>query len=308
MTRPRLVVVALLALLAALPSAAQAGRRDRDHDHMPDRWERHFRLRLGVKDGRRDRDHDGLSNLREYRRHTNPRRRDTDRDGIADGRDRRPRHRDARRSARASGSRSQLTSVGSALLGDEQAAERVRRTGWEPRPANARANHTVPSGEVLARFYAASSSWEACEPLKRRITGNFTGTTDEIIQWAAWKWGLDEDVVRAEAVVESSWDQHGTPGDGGVSFGLMQIKSTVSRGTAPLSSDSTAFNLDYYGATLRYYYDGCATWLSGGYSSGDMWGAIGAWFSGGWHDAGAADYIARVRRELARRAWARAGF
>src|SRR4051794_23397044 len=30
-------------------------------------------------------------------------------------------------------------------------------------------------------------------PLYRRVTGDFAGTTDEIIQWAACKWGIDED-------------------------------------------------------------------------------------------------------------------
>ena len=40
-----------------------------------------------------------------------------------------------------------------------------------------------------------------------RVTGNFTGTTDEIIQWAACKWGIDEDIVRAQAAKESYWIQ-----------------------------------------------------------------------------------------------------
>jgi hypothetical protein len=31
--------------------------------------------------------------------------------------------------------------------------------------------------------------------------GDDEGTTDEIIQWAACKWGIDTDVVRAQAVV-----------------------------------------------------------------------------------------------------------
>jgi Flp pilus assembly CpaE family ATPase len=94
------------------------------------------------------------------------------------------------------------------------------------------------------------------------VTGQFTGTTDEIIQWAALKWGLPMDLVRAVAVVESHWHQLGRPGDGGLSYGLTQIKRTVSRGTYPLSSESTAFNLDYYGAAVRYYYDGHARWLN----------------------------------------------
>ena len=39
------------------------------------------------------------------------------------------------------------------------------------------------------------------------MTGNFTGTTDEIIQWTACKWGIDEDVVRAQAAKETYWFQ-----------------------------------------------------------------------------------------------------
>ena len=42
-------------------------------------------------------------------------------------------------------------------------------------------------------------------PLTARVTGGFAGTTDEILQWVAHKWGIPEDVVRAVAVNESSW-------------------------------------------------------------------------------------------------------
>jgi autotransporter family porin len=37
------------------------------------------------------------------------------------------------------------------------------------------------------------------------VTGHFTGTTDEILQWGAYKWGFDPDLVRANAVDESRW-------------------------------------------------------------------------------------------------------
>ena len=59
--------------------------RDRDHDRLPDRWERRYGLSTKHPSARGDRDRDGLSNRREYRLHTNPRRRDTDRDGVSDG-------------------------------------------------------------------------------------------------------------------------------------------------------------------------------------------------------------------------------
>ncbi len=36
------------------------------------------------------------------------------------------------------------------------------------------------------------------------------GTTDEIIQWAACKWGLPDNFLRAEAYTESTWFQYDT--------------------------------------------------------------------------------------------------
>ena len=58
---------------------------------------------------------------------------------------------------------------------------------------------------------------------RRRVTGRFRGTTDEVIQWAAHKHGIDEDLFRAAAVKESWWRME-TIGDNGDSFGLMQIR------------------------------------------------------------------------------------
>ena len=40
-----------------------------------------------------------------------------------------------------------------------------------------------------------------------RVDGQFTGTTDEILQWAACKWGLPDNLIRADAFVESTWFQ-----------------------------------------------------------------------------------------------------
>ena len=45
----------------------------------------------------------------------------------------------------------------------------------------------------------------------------------------------------------------------------------VGAGTEPLRWRSTAFNLDVYGATLRYYYDGRCSWCGPGYAPGQSW-------------------------------------
>jgi hypothetical protein len=76
-----------LALVAALGvvSTASAKSRDRNHDRLPDRWERAHHLSLKVKQAKRDQDRDGLNNRGEFRARTNPRDRDTDNDGIDDG-------------------------------------------------------------------------------------------------------------------------------------------------------------------------------------------------------------------------------
>ena len=94
---------------------------------------------------------------------------------------------------------------GSSLPSGDDCAGRVRRTGWEPRPENADANSTAGFSGV--RIDGASGAFNA--RYAWRIDGNFTGTTDEIIQWAACKWGFDEDTVRAQAVQESYWRQDG---------------------------------------------------------------------------------------------------
>jgi soluble lytic murein transglycosylase-like protein len=195
--------------------------------------------------------------------------------------------------------------VGCAALDDADAAARVDRTAREPRPGNRAPNRRRPTPAELDRFRAANDF--VPPEYAARVTGAYTGSTDDVIEWAAWKWGIDEDLLRAQAQHESDW-RMGARGDDGESIGIMQIKRTVHRGTFPLSGESTAFNLDYYGAVFRYYYDGKATWLGREergrpYTPGDQWGSLGAHYAGRWHTAAAESYIADVRRLLAARRW-----
>ena len=91
---------------------------------------------------------------------------------------------------------------GAALPSESACAALVHRSSWEPRPGNATANHTVPPQPLsLGNTFDFTASWKS--NYLPRVTGNFTGTTDEIIQWAACKWGWSDDVVRAQAVRES---------------------------------------------------------------------------------------------------------
>jgi len=202
----------------------------------------------------------------------------------------------------------QLLPPGSALPSEAACAARLHRSPWEPRSDNYKANHTVPAVN-LGTFTAFNGAWRA--NYQSRVTGNFTGTTDEIIQWAACKWGWSDELIRAEAVVESTWRQS-TVGDGGTSYGLMQIRylyhprvnggcKDCAGSSWPNSANSTAFNVDLFGAEMRGCYDGMEPYL--GNTRGDEWGCIGSWFSGAWRSSSSLGYISKVQASLNNKAW-----
>jgi hypothetical protein len=211
----------------------------------------------------------------------------------------------------------------------------VQRTAWEPRPDNTLANHRVPTAQQIARLspWGPAIGLDAkADIFRKQITGNFTGTTDEIIQWASCKWGIDVNIMRAQAVKESEWhqsyrgdwttDRHlcppGTWNDTGCyqSYGILQIKYIYNISAWPMSRDNTAFNIDYMYGYTRACYEGWTNYLyerspSRGYSSyhaGDLWGCIGAWYSGGWYDQVAIDYISAVKTYLHNGEWSKPGF
>jgi hypothetical protein len=195
---------------------------------------------------------------------------------------------------------------GAKPLSDAAAARHVKRSSWEPRPDNAQENRRMLTRRELRYFRAHSDM-----TYKDRVTGHFRGTTDEIIQWAAFKHGISENLLRAVAVQESWWHMS-TNGDNGDSFGLFQIRRPF-HCCPKYARESTAFNADYYGAILRAYYDGRETWLNTvergrDYAAGDLWGSVGAWFAGRWHTAPAEAYIEAVKGHLKARTWRTRGF
>ena len=202
---------------------------------------------------------------------------------------------------------------GSALPSDQTCAQEVAYSSWEPRPDNYTANNTVPTADQLAAMRNAGNYGGAPASYFQRVTGNFTGTTDEILQWGACKWGFDVNLVRAIAANESWWHQSAT-GDDGVTFGILQIKSTDYPDTAPMSLDSTAFNVDWKLAYQRACFEGQIGYLQGsnGYPNGNsgnmLWGCVGQWYSGQWYDSGAQDYISTVQSLMNDQPWAQPGF
>lgn len=217
--------------------------------------------------------------------------------------------------------------VGAALPTEAECASRVRPAP-ETRPTNSGYNQRKGTGPNYENA---------------RVTGNYTGTTDEIIQWAACKWGMDEDVLRAQASVETYWFQNGLgdfttdansctplyplatyPGQAAgmcpESIGFMQIRwnytksayfSSPTESPATMTNNavySTAYNLDYYGWNFRSCYNGEKTWLNtvertGTYVAGDVWGCLGVWVAGRWYIEPAQTYIGKVQANLNARIW-----
>ncbi len=202
------------------------------------------------------------------------------------------------------------------LPSDETCAELVGAIETvETHPGNTGRNTTLDAPDVA--IDGAEGGWN--ERLAPRISGDFAGTTEQVLLWGACKWGFDENITRARAVTESSWSMD-TAGDVtddaeacalidlevpcAQSHGLLQVKGSVHDGTYPASANSTAFGVDYAMAWLRACYEGSFGWLEAeGYVSGDEWGCVGAWFSGHWYDEGAERYIAEVRGHLVERTW-----
>jgi hypothetical protein len=169
----------------------------------------------------------------------------------------------------------------------------------------------------------------------RRVTGNFTGTTDEIIQWAACKWGFNVRALRAQAAIESYWTQtnlgdwttdparcapfhrigaDGRPGECPESVGVMQIRAPYFPPRVNYGAGrSTAFNLDAYLAVWRSCWRGDEYWLNHvergrDYRAGDEWGCIGRWFTGRWYTPAGIEYTNRVKDYFRRRIWVTESF
>jgi hypothetical protein len=78
-------------------------------------------------------------------------------------------------------------------------------------------NQTKPNATQLA-YYASdgyrSSGMDAPYTWMRMVDGQYAGTTEMIIRWAACKWGMDEDMIRAQATTEhGTWVQWNAGGD-----------------------------------------------------------------------------------------------
>lgn len=207
-------------------------------------------------------------------------------------------------------------------LPDDATCARAVAAAPETVPENVQANRVPGNQHLPSHFFPRDSGNTAGqEMLAARVTGAYVGTTTQILQWVACKWGIDERYVRAQAEVESSLRQdkfgdwttdgshcapgHGLGADGRAgecpgSFGILQVKHQFFAGAFPSAITSTAFNLDTAYAVWRACYDGYEHWLGDvappgtAYGPGHAWACIGRWFSGAWMDGAAREYIGCV--------------
>ncbi|HTW05044.1 MAG TPA: hypothetical protein VMF87_32430, partial [Streptosporangiaceae bacterium] len=211
-------------------------------------------------------------------------------------------------------------------------AQCARWVRARPTPENKGANlafNRTTGQHVGSDFFPAGDTPQADQLLAPRIDGDFTGTTSEILRWAACKWGINQDIVFAQAAVESWWNQttlgdwgtdasacppghglgaNGTAGQCPQSYGILQNRYPFEQASWPGIANSTAMNADTAYAIWRSCYDGYETWLNtvphgSTYEAGDAWGCVGRWFAGRWDTAAANQYVAKVKQYLAERIW-----
>jgi hypothetical protein len=198
----------------------------------------------------------------------------------------------------------------------------------EVRPQNTTANHTVPPSPSDVTWNPNLGYWTQFIADRDDVTGDYTGTTDEILQWVSCKWGIDVNLIRADAWVESGWYQQtigntcspNMAGEG--SYGILQVMNENCSGDEvnggyPDTENDTALDADFWGADIRACLDGAfyngGSWLYNGQTiaqviaqNGEayaLWGCIGFWYSGGWYTSGAQGYINRVQSDYASQPW-----
>jgi hypothetical protein len=184
-------------------------------------------------------------------------------------------------------------SSSASLPTDAQCAAMIPATA-ENVPANTPFNQTMPTATQLAAYAANGYTFDYRDSYTQyqRVDGHYSGSTDMIMRWAACKYGIDEDVVRAQGWIESGWQQGGAgdertaqaqcvqgsftalwnttisePGGSTVScpnccyqsWSLWQTKVYYEWMTWPEIMQSTAFAADYRYADQRACMDGAYT-------------------------------------------------
>lgn len=225
--------------------------------------------------------------------------------------------------------------VGTASLprADTYCADHILLNMWEP-VSHGNAQYNVPRDDIATNWGDSRFSWWNSFPnwltKRAQVDGHFTNsdgttpTTTELISFAACKWGVDEDLIRAVAVQESDWHQHfwgdrcnNTNDALGIgSYGITQIKNFNCSnqgdwGGFRRTYDSTPFNLDFNAAAFRgcmdrdFWYTYTDERNGSAIAPSDtatmQRACVSAWFAGDVHTN--SSYVNSVYAHLAARDW-----
>jgi hypothetical protein len=219
-------------------------------------------------------------------------------------------------------------------------ASHILLNTWEP-ASRGNAAYNVPRDDLGTSRGDPRFAWWSSFPLwwnggRLQIDDHYSNgvtdhamTTTEAISFAACRWGIREDLLRAVAVQESDWQEHGSPGDqcsgtnnhgipmtvanGFGSFGIIQVKNyncdpnydnEGDWGGFDRTWNSTFFALDLYGAAFRRACLEQGLWYTIP-ATDDLArrekGCVGAWFSGSYNPDIA--YVNWVYTHLANKDW-----
>jgi hypothetical protein len=186
----------------------------------------------------------------------------------------------------------------------------------EVRPQNAPYNATPGRPIEFSRARSSYPEFQAWLDAEGQTIDGLScvgGSTEQILEFYSRKWFGDAypDLAKAMAVRESHWDMSemdARPGDGGVSFGILQVKDNGTDCCWPdgeFSRRSTTYGADYAMAVVRFHYEG-ESWL-GAQTRGNIRNAVAAWFCG-CGNGGDSDYAAIVFGHEEAKTWRQPGF
>jgi len=78
---------------------------------------------------------------------------------------------------------------------------------WNENDGTGYDSNQPPPEPIPSYFYTYAGASELPHSDFANVDGSYAGTTDDIFRVYACKWGIDEDYIRAQALVESHWHQ-----------------------------------------------------------------------------------------------------
>ena len=270
MARWLLLPVLVLPFFAGTASGAQ---RDRDHDRLPDRWEKRYHLSTKKKSGKGDADRDGLRNRREYRLRTNPRKKDTDGDGLRDRAEVRryktnPRKQDTDGDGRSDGLevRAGTNPRKKDTDGDGYSDKEEIHAGTDPKdaashpPGSPSPTPTPAPGPVGGRCDLSATPTNFASQVSAAVSGQVIclATGD----YGTW-WGTNKSITlrKAEGATPSMRFGFGSGDANFVIDGVSGAGGRIDGGVSNVTVKNSAFNtcLEFYGAQTNVVFDNNTT-------------------------------------------------